>query len=345
MSGGFGWNGNSTRNNRGSSDWDDARSAYTKPAPAPPQRSVIPPPTYVVASKLAPTTPQKSPRDLHACFGPHPKVVTTKKNVIIVALDMTGSMSSWRSEVLGRLSTFFIASTKLLGEGDVEILFMSFGDPGYCAGDTLVTTPQGSGQILEEYIKAIDVDQAGGNNAEEGAQYAAWYVEKHVDTSSAHRTFFFTITDEKCGSAVMENVTRRVGLEPGHMLSKSLYRGLMHRMHVYTIFADTRSYGVRHANEFLPFWRDLLNDPELPEDHVIPLNDSRRVVDVMLGAIAKLSAQYETFTSMLHTFQGHTKHGSENIAAVHKSLTFVGSAAKVSGGSAPSKVAKSLLGD
>lgn len=342
MSGGFGWSGNYNKNNRSpSSDWDDARSAYTTPTPAP-TRSVSPPPTYVVAPKPAPA-PHNSLWDLHACFGPHPKVTTTKKNVIIVALDMTGSMQNWRQEVLNRLSTFFVAASQILGEGDVEILFLSFGDPEYCNDDLVITTPLGSDQLLEKYIQAIDVPQGGGGNAEEGAQYAAWFVEKHIDTTSAHRAFFFTITDEMCGKAVMTNVTKRLGMEPGYSDSRVLYRSLMRKMHVYTIFSNTGSYGNEHLNKFLPFWQRLLNDPEMPEDHVIRLDDSRRVVDVMLGAIAKLSAQYDTFTSMLHSFQGHTQHGNENIAAVHKSLSFVGSSGKVSNASPPSKIAKSLL--
>lgn len=342
MSGGFGWNGSNRSSNRRSSRENDAWDAYT-PQVSQPSRAVShSQPSHAVSHqgsqqpslqmhiwKMARDTKLRSQK-------------ATAKNVVIVLVDGTGSMEAWLGEIFSRLSTLFVACQKFLGD-DLQILFMKFGDPGCCPQDSIFMADLAGGPILGDWVQELQAIplQRGGGNRRESAELAALAVDRLVDTSGCKQVFLFTITDEMAEEEVDPVVAHRVGIpsskrEP----SQTVYSRLMERMHVFTIFADTSSYGHQHQKVFLPWWKDLLNRPG-SVDRVINLDDSRRVVDVMLGAIAAITSQYDTFSQMLAGFQGGTKHGDQNIASVHQSLAGVSKV--LSTPVAPAGRVKSLL--
>ncbi|MBU1032615.1 hypothetical protein KJ937_01645 [Patescibacteria group bacterium] len=241
---------------------------------------------------------------------------TTADNVIIVAADSTASMGEWRDEIYKRLALLFKEAQGLLGES-LEILFIGFGDYQAC-DDPFEVAPLGSGPVLDEYIDALTKKSAGGGNAVESSELTALYVHSLLDTSSAKSVYFFVITDEGFYRDFSERAVGDVlGLDlPAELNPKATFRALKRRMGVYSILPQTDSY--RNEDGIQEQWKETLG-----EENVVPLDDRRRVVDVILGAIAKVTGQYAKFTQALHSRQGGTQFGTVNIQTVHNSLSMV----------------------
>jgi len=246
----------------------------------------------------------------------HKQQTTSKNNVIVVAMDTTGSMGQWREEIFNRLALLFKEAQGYLGES-LEVLFIGFGDVPL--GDPFEVAPLGNGPILDTYIDALTHESYGGGNKKESSELAALYVHQLLDTSSAQSAFFFIITDEGFYNPP-EAVKNALGIdlpaEMGNM--KTVFHALKCRMGVYTIFAETNSYYESNAKRMRTQWEKALS-----KENIVPLDDGRRIVDVMLGVIAKVTGQYGQFSKSLQSRQGGTQHGDENIDTVHQSLSLV----------------------
>ncbi len=265
-------------------------------------------------SQIAPAMSRLSPVDTN----PRRKQVTTKKNVIIVSVDRTGSMGPWTKEILDRCAVLYKEAQKYLGE-DLEILFTSFGD--YPATrDEFLVAPLGHGPELDTYLKVLNADADGGGNGVESSDMAAMYCLEMLDTSSAQNVFFFTVTDEGFYPEKRHSedyLGCKTSPELRDMIA--VYRALKIRMNVFTIFGATatgRGYG--NANKS---WEETLGD-----DHVVPLDDGRRVVDVMLGVVAKITNQFDQFSVHLDMRQGGTQFGAVNQKTVFNALSRVAGA-------------------
>ncbi|PIR94082.1 hypothetical protein COT97_03280 [Candidatus Falkowbacteria bacterium CG10_big_fil_rev_8_21_14_0_10_39_11] len=242
----------------------------------------------------------------------------TKQNVIIVANDTTGSMGYWRAEIAKRLALMFNEAQGFLGES-LEILFIGFGDVP--EGDPIEATPFGSGPILSEYINSLTRQSMGYNNAIESPDLAAMYVHSLVDTSEAKNVYFFIITDEGFYPNVSpSNIDAIMGVRLPSELTKSadVFKRLKARMGVFTILAQTGCYSDSQRRVIKSQWEDALT-----AENVVPLDDARRVVDVMLGVIAKTTGQFTKFSTDLSKRQGGTQYGSENIQNVLQSISMV----------------------
>jgi hypothetical protein len=260
---------------------------------------------------------------------------TTAKNVIIIDLDTTGSMDRWKEEIFKRLPLLYKEAQGFLGD-DLEVLFITHGDIQRC-GDPFEVAPLGAGPILDQYIAALCRGSIGGGNAIESAELGALYVNSLLDTSEAKSVYFITITDEGFYSNLdpaTADAIMGLRLPPELTSATELYRGLKPRMNVFTILPQTNAYSATHMTQIKNQW-----DEALGAEFVVPLDDARRVVDVILGIIGKTTGQYGKFTQTLNNRQGGTQHGSQNISNVHQSL------ALVPGAQAPSVKAgtKSLL--
>lgn len=262
-------------------------------------------------SQLDPAMSRLSPVDTN----PRRKQVTTKKNVIIVAVDRTGSMGPWTKEILDRCAVLYKEAQKYLGE-DLEILFTSFGD--YPATkDEFLVAPLGNGPELDTYLQVLNADADGGGNGVESSDMAAMYCLEMLDTTSAQNVFFFTVTDEGFYPE-KRHAEGYIGCKTSPELKDmaAVYRALKIRMNVFTIFGATatgRGYG--NANKS---WEETLGN-----DHVVPLDDGRRVVDVMLGVIAKITNQFDQFSVHLDQRQGGTQFGAVNQKTVFNALSRV----------------------
>ncbi len=261
-----------------------------------------------VVKKVAPTI-SLDPKGL--------KLKSTADNVIIVGLDVTGSMGEWRQEILNRLALLYGEAQKYLGNS-LEILFIGFGDHRY--NDKIEVTRFGSDKILDSYLASLDLNAWGGGNRVESPEMVAAYVATSVDTSSAKNVYFYLITDEGIDTNIDANAFKNLFGECEQIPAdtKKTFESLFIRMKVFCVFAITNSYGTDATDSIRAEWDNMLG-----KQRVLALDDSRRVVDVMLGSLSKTVGKYDTFTADLNTRQGGTVYGDVNIATVHKTIALV----------------------
>lgn len=318
MSGNYGWGGRDRSNDYdtysggGGGGFSQARSPYNQG----PQPSYTPTPTGTRSNQSMHMTAVPG---RNVDLSPRKHIKTTKDNVLIVSMDRTGSMGTWRAEIFQRLPLLYKEAQKYLGES-LEIIFMGFGDVQLC-GDKFDVAPSGCGPELDGYITALDGQADGGGNAKESAELPAYYVSKQIDTSDAKAVFFFTITDEGFYDDVSEaDVEALLGLRADAETVDSchLFQSLKTRMNAFVIRAETDSYSGYAQTKINDQWKRALG-----EDCYVPLDDARRVVDVMLGVIAKVRGQFNQFSQDLSKRQGGTPFGGVNIKTVTKSISMV----------------------
>lgn len=339
----------------------------SKAASAPKQ----PPPAASYQPSYKPRT-QLSASLVHVDYDPRKSIVTTKANVIVVAMDMTGSVGSWRQEILDRCCRFYTEAQKLLGN-DLEIIFICYGDTR-ASGDLVQVAPSGSGPELDVYLKHFKTNAGGGGNFVESLELPLYYALKQIDTSSARTAYFFGVTDEGAYSDLdADDVDAVLGLrlDPACTKTAEVIRQLRQKMHVFILWCETGSYSDRESDPMTDAKGNVLMDDayyshprhkytnrceqikaELAEliggDQYLPPLDLRyRVVDVMLGVIAKTTGQLGQFTKDLQQQQADndrkngTSFAAENLQSVSRSISMV-PGAPVS--PSPKQATKSLLG-
>lgn len=314
MSGNYGWGGGDRnrdfdppprRDTGYSDDFGRAQRAYQNR----PSNTYTPPPDPA-PSRMSHQVSAGANVDLSA----RKRQATKAKNVIILTQDTSGSVGPWREEIFKRLALLHGEARKLLGDS-VEILLIGVGDVRKC-NDPFEVAPLGDGPVLDRYINALTHESAGGGNDMESTELPAVYVDQMVDTSTAQRVFYFTITDEGFYPTVAtDEVERHLGITlSGTLESALIFRRLTQRMEVIAVLAETTTFRDNPAIEAQ--WRETLG-----ADGLTRLSDGRRIVDVIIGAIAKVTGQYEQFSQALNTRQGGTRYGQENIANVHSALS------------------------
>lgn len=327
MSGAFGWGGkdrlNHTPDNNG---FTRAVDAYSRPARAPSQ----PAPaggsqSYVDPDYRSTVTPQVD-------LSPRREFKSTAENVLIVATDVTGSLSDWRQDIFKFLPMLYKETQQYLGD-DLEILFIAYGDAEY--GDRIEVATFGRGAVLDTHLSSLYKDAVGGGNMMESTDLVAYLIHERVDTSSAKHVYTFFITDEKCYPQVSSSRIRELDLpvKPEITDSRTLFRSLLRRMEVFVVFAETNAYPDEMGG-FKADWTRMVG----PE-RVCPMARSNLVVETMLGVVAKTTGQLQTYTQNYVARRGGTQYGGINKSHVDRSIALVPGA----GPSAPNLAAKSRL--
>ncbi len=245
-------------------------------------------------------------------------LTSTASNVLIVVMDVTGSMITWPKEIFRRLPLLFTEMCEHLGSDDLEILFIAHGD-ARSDGYPIQVARFGKGPELDIMLAAFELEGGGGGQGTESHELVAYYLVKCVDTQSAQNVFTVFITDEAaCDRVDPQHIEQYLGISaPIELIStKSVFATLERKSDVYAIVCDTNSYDG--PEPMLRFWRNTIN----PE-RVLHLTDARRVVDVMIGIVANSVGRYDQFKRRLIGRQAGTKYAAGNVAIVDKTLTLV----------------------
>jgi hypothetical protein len=332
MSGGFGWNRND-RSHQSPTRVDNDRGGFTdafkgykgaprvshvgkspQPASAPAQSAQTPPPRQSFRQS---TVKQSIPNARHA-------LSTTAANVLIVVMDVTASNAQNVPEIFKRLPLMYEEACTYLGSRDLEMLFIAHGDARTDRHATQVAH-LGRGPELDEILTSFYRNCGGGGQGSETSELVAYYLLKQLDTSSAQNVYAWFLTDEAgCREIDARLVRDELDLELDREFkdARSVFMALQRKMHVFTILLESDSYS-RYPTlkaKIRPYWEWALGGRE----SVIPLDDTRRIVDVMLGTVAKMTGQIDAFTQALQGRQMPTHHGAQNVATVMKSIVLVG---------------------
>lgn len=245
---------------------------------------------------------------------------STAANVVMVVLDVTGSMQEWPQEIFKRLPLLYTELTRYLGSDDLEILFIAHGDASGSDRYPIQVGRFARGPDLDAILASLEREGGGsGRQSErESHELVAYHLVERIDTRSAQNVFAFFVTDE-AGYDMVDagQVDRLLGAPVNRELvrAKDVLARLSVSADVYAVVCDTKTYNHPIAPEW---WRGMLG-----REQVLILDDARRIVDVLLGVMAGKVGKDREFDLDLTKRQAGLPHGRDNIANVHKTLAIV----------------------
>jgi len=171
--------------------WDEDTSKWFGPA-----KYRYSPTAAAVRTAAAEREKAAGPRSYQGRNAPNEKVIDPRKivstqsaNPLIVAIDVTGSMSSWPAEIFDRLPLLF--NTLAQYRPDVEICFAAIGDAGVDKWPLQVTSFAG-GYDLEQLLGSLYGEGGGGDAPESYGLFAHW-VNTHVEIPNAQEAPFLIV--------------------------------------------------------------------------------------------------------------------------------------------------------
>jgi len=244
---------------------------------------------------------------------PKGRTITTESEFpVIIGVDGTGSMQTWPAEIFDRLPLLYttLAKYQLDPATKESRVALSFGVIGDAASDKwpVQISDFGKGVTLDTYLKALKPEGGGGPGIRESYELFAQYLDTNVSTPKAVSPFLILMGDEKFYEQVDPTQAKTfLGTDIGQPRdSRELWRSLAQRFDIYLL---RKSYAGRDE-EIRSQW-----DAVLAPQHIIPVDDPARVVDVAIGLIAQRWGQATDFQKSLKARQD-----SKGITKVMESL-------------------------
>jgi hypothetical protein len=240
-------------------------------------------------------------------------ISSDSENVIVVGVDVTGSMDTWPGEIFDRLPLFYQTLSQY--RPDVEMSFNAIGDAS-CDRWPLQVTDFGKGVSLEENLRALGCEGGGGGQVSESYELFGHYMNTKCSTPKALSPFLFIFGDEKFYPQVEpEQVKHYIGdtLEK-RLKSEEVWNSLNRKFNLFYLHKPYGSGGdSRITKEVGDYWKAAIGP-----QHVIELPSSERAVDVAIAIVAKTWGQYGDFKkSML------ARHDPGDVAPVDYSIRMV----------------------
>jgi hypothetical protein len=236
-------------------------------------------------------------------------LTTDSPSPLVVVCDVTGSMDEWPKTIFSKLPYLDIEGKQYLGP-DMEISFAAVGDATCSDKYPLQVRKFDRGTPLAEHLKALVIEKGGGGDSCESYELAALYYARNVSMHKASKPIMIFIGDEGLHEYVerAHGVANHVNLS-ARIDTKDVFEELTRKFSVYVV----RKYYGRNEAGIQAQWASLLG-----EDHVVPLDDPGRVVDVIFGILAKETGKIDYFRKELEGRQN-----AAQIATVYQSLKTV----------------------
>ena len=239
------------------------------------------------------------------------KIKTNSESPLVIACDVTGSMGEWPATIFSKLPYLEIEGKEYLGE-TMEISFAAIGD---CVkGDKypLQVRPFVQGTDLKKELEALVVEGGGGGGGEESYDLAAAYYAENVEMPNAIRKPIFIFIGDEGLYDCLEACNASLYAKVYHKNERSVEDIIEDLKKTYSVYIIRKSYGgLDHVVRAR--WTDLLG-----EDHVCPLDQAERVVDVIFGILAKETGRIDYFKKEIEDRQR-----KDQVAVVMKSLKTV----------------------
>lgn len=246
---------------------------------------------------------------------PHGKVISTEStNPIVVAVDVTGSMSHWPYEIFDRLPLLY--QTLEQYRPDVELSFVAIGD-ATCDRFPLQVTDFSRGIALEDELNALYGEGGGGGGARESYELFAYYLLQNARAPEAKRPFLILYGDEGFYPQVSAKQVRYYlgGNIRSARDSADVWRAVSESWNVFHL---RKPYGSgRQDVEIRGQWEEVLG-----AERVLALDEPERAVDLALGLISRVWGHYEDFEVNMAARQD-----AEKVRAVGERLRGLGEVA------------------
>ncbi len=234
-----------------------------------------------------------------------PKFITTDCGLpLIIITDETDSMQDWPAVMFSKMPWLDKEGREYIGE-DGEISFMAIGDANSGRHDgssgqedyPLQVRPFAKGLELKERIKELVLERKGGGQTYETYEIGALYCLHRVRTPKAiHKPVIIFIGDEQPYHEIHpDNAERLVGVKIEKPIKTSeVFKKLLEKFSVYLV---RKPYERVSGDSMSPADRQIFNNwaDLIGVDHIAPLAEAQRVVDVILGILAKETERIEYF--------------------------------------------------
>jgi len=249
-----------------------------------------------------------------ALVNPKGKIITSEsENPIVIAVDVTGSMSTWPGEIFDRLPLLYQTLAKY--KPDLDISFAAIGD-ATVDSFPLQVNDFAKGNDLEAKLKALGCEGGGGGHITESYELFGYFMLEHCKTPKAKSPFMLIYGDETFYDNVdSRQVKHYIGDDLQNPLgSNDMWRSLMQKFNIYFMQKPYGSGDAGTTREVRGIWAAALGD-----QRIIQLPSYERAVDSGMGLIAKLWGEYADFGKSLDA-----RHDDPGVkATVHKSLRHI----------------------
>ncbi len=255
----------STWNNPGKYDYGSAKKPYL--------------------DDLAKKAEAEGPRSYSSKKGPDMKLVgpegknlqSLSENVVLLAVDGTGSMQKWPAEIFDRLPLLYQTLSKY--RDDVEISFSVIGDAKWDKWPTQVGDIE-KGVSLDKYLKALHAEGGGGPGNRESYELWAYFVKEHVDVPKAVSPTLIIMGDEKFYEQISAEQVKKVFGDTiqGPIDAMTVWKDIAAKYDVYLLHKEHPG----DDDEVLAQWREAIGDQK-----VVPVYDPLRVVDQAMAIVAE----------------------------------------------------------
>jgi hypothetical protein len=248
-----------------------------------------------------------------------PKLTSAAQRPLIVVIDETGSMGEWPATMFSKLPYLDHEVRWYLGE-DAEIAFMAIGDAQNGEKYPLQVQPFMSGTKLVDSLKSLVIEGNGGGNGGETYELAALYLLHNLEVDPSAQPVVIFIGDEPCFNSVSVSDAKnwsQVSLERS-LSTADVFGDLKKKASVYFIHKPyghgSGSDDDQETRRVRASWSKLVGD-----DHIAPLGDPNRVVDVIFGILAAEMERFEDFQKEIEDRQkpAQVKLVYKSLATIH----------------------------
>lgn len=247
-----------------------------------------------------------------------PSLTSKAQRPLIVVIDQTGSMGDWPATMFSKLPYLDHEVRWYLGD-DAEIAFMAIGDAQHHETYPLQVQAFSSGQDLTKRLEALVIEGDGGGNGGETYELAALYLLHNLHVDPVAQPIVIFIGDEPCFNSISVEDAQtwsKVRLERSTSTA-SVFADLRKKASVYFIH---KPYGSGSGSDDDATTRSVRSSwAKLVEpDHIAPLGDPNRVVDVIFGILAAETDRLDDFREEIEGRQTPAQVG-----VVYKSLATI----------------------
>jgi len=221
-------------------------------------------------------------RSRHEIKSPVGKTISTEStHPIVVALDGTGSMSTWPSIIKEKMPLLGKEVERYID--DYAISFCVFGD--VVVDDYALQFEEfGKGEELDKYIDNLYPEGDGGDSPEDHSIVAYAYLD-HCKIDKAVKPLLFLITDTNCHRTLSKSAIKKYtgDIVQDEQDSETLLRALGEKFIVYVILKDeTRS--------IVNYWTEIYG-----EQRIKPIEEPRDIVELIIGVVANEMGEFDDF--------------------------------------------------
>jgi hypothetical protein len=221
-------------------------------------------------------------------------LTTESEDPVVVAVDVTGSMSSWPYEIFDRLPLLYQTLSQY--RPGVEISFVAIGD-ATCDRYPLQVCDFARGIGLEDQLGAIFGEGGGGGGLRESYELFADFLLRRCRAPNARRPFVLIYGDEGFYETVDPGqASHYLGEERKQAVSsREVFSALTES---WNLFHLRKPYGGAHDEVIEQQWADAIGG-----ERIVALDSAERAVDLGLGLIARAWGHYDDFAENMSARQ------------------------------------------